>query len=98
MELPKKRADLVKIFGIKKSIFNLDNYLDIKGMYEYSVCATYVKSKKDLFNLFSEIQELASNKGYKIKINTSFAKNGFAFAKGWQYGRSEYKIYFIDSK
>ena len=98
MELLKKRADLVKIFGIKKRIFNLDNYSDVKGLYEYSICATYIKSKKDLFNMFSEIEKLASKKGYKIKIDTSFAKNGFSFTKGWQYGRSEYKIYFRDDK
>lgn len=98
MKLPKKRIDLVKIFGIKKSVFNVDNFTKDGCLYEYSVCATYVKSKKDLFNLFSELKYLASTKGCLIKLDTSFAKNGFDFKKGWQYGRSEYKIYFRDEK
>jgi hypothetical protein len=94
MKLPKKRADLAKIFGIKKSVFNQDNMTLDGGLFEYSVCATYVKTKKDLIDLFSELQSLALDKGYSIKLDTSFAKKGFAFKKGWQYGRSEYKIYF----
>jgi hypothetical protein len=98
MELPKKRTYLAKIFGIKKSIFNYDNATKDGCLFGYSICATYIKSKKDLFNMFSEIEELASKKGYKIKIDTSFGKNGFSFTKGWQYGRSEYTIYFRDEK
>jgi hypothetical protein len=98
MELPKKRTDLVKIFGIKKSVFNVDNFTKDGCLYEYSVCATYVKNKKDLIDLFLELKSLALDKGCVIKLDTSFAKKGFEFKKGWQYGRSEYKIYFRDEK
>ena len=94
MKLPKKRTDLVEIFGFKKSIHNVDNYTEDGCLYEYSVCATCVKSKKDLINLFLELKSLALDKGYSIKLDTSFAKKGFDFKKGWQYGRSEYRIYF----